>query len=211
MNSKSIYKSLCGSRKHLKETWKPVGSGLERHRILPKHQGGTYEESNCTYLTHREHILAHYLLWRIHAHHEDRSAYKMMKGTKCYPPRVGKTLSAETRRKIGKGNKGKTITEETRKKLSESLKGRPNTEEHNRKISEAKKGKKRGPMTEEQKLKISKACKGKLAWNKGKSPSAEHAEKLRKVRKGKKWWNNGEQEALASACPASGWKRGRLR
>jgi hypothetical protein len=37
-----IYKNLCARGKNLKEQWKPVGSGLERHRILPAHQGGEY-------------------------------------------------------------------------------------------------------------------------------------------------------------------------
>ena len=40
MNSyKNIYNNLVYSRQNLKEKWKAIGSGLERHRIIPRHQG----------------------------------------------------------------------------------------------------------------------------------------------------------------------------
>lgn len=79
MNSKIIYHNLVNSRKHLREKWKP-GSGLQRHRIIPKHSGGTYDPPNCTYLTKREHVIAHYLLWRIHRNPLDLGAMKMISG-----------------------------------------------------------------------------------------------------------------------------------
>lgn len=83
MNSKDIYNKLCESRKDLKEQWIP-GSGIHRHHILPKHNGGEDEESNYTYLTIREHIIAHYLLWRIYRNVNDLRSMKML-GAKLTP------------------------------------------------------------------------------------------------------------------------------
>ena len=178
---------------HLEEDWKPVGSGLERHRILPKHQGGTYAKSNCTYLTRREHILAHYLLWRINGHDGDLNAWQRMKGVKCYPPRLGKTLSAETKRKMSEAHKGKKHSEEAKRKMSEALKGK----------IPWNKGKKLPPQTKEWKRKRGEAMKGKKC-------SEETKRKISEANKGRTWWNNGEQTTLAHACPGSGWKRGRM-
>lgn len=91
MNSNNIYNALCAKGKELKEQWKP-NSGLHRHHIIPKHAGGTDSECNFTYLTVREHILAHYLLWRIHQNPNDLRAMKML----------GANLTPEMRKTIGK-------------------------------------------------------------------------------------------------------------
>jgi hypothetical protein len=77
MDSKLIYKHLCESRKSLVESY-GVGSGLHRHHIIPRHSGGADEVSNFTYLTVREHIIAHYLLWRIHRNPNDLRSMKML-------------------------------------------------------------------------------------------------------------------------------------
>lgn len=90
MNSTHIYHALCSSRKPLSEKWKH-GSGLHRHHIVPKHSGGTDEESNYTYLTPREHVIAHYLLWRIYRNPNDIRSMKML----------GAKLSTEQRRITG--------------------------------------------------------------------------------------------------------------
>lgn len=79
MNSKLIYIFLCQFRKVLKEQYGP-GSGLHAHHIIPRHVGGADDESNFTYLTVREHILAHYLLWRIYKNPNDLRAMKMLGG-----------------------------------------------------------------------------------------------------------------------------------
>lgn len=117
MNSyKIIYNNLVYSRQNLKKEWKPIGSGLERHRIIPRHQGGTYKENNCTYLTRREHIIAHWLLWKINGHIGDLYAYRYMRGITVYPM-LGKFHSEETKQKIAKSLKGKKHTiKRTRKK-----------------------------------------------------------------------------------------------
>ena len=76
---KRIYHNLCESRSHLKEQHK-YGSGLDRHHILPKHAGGTDEDDNYTYLTPREHIIAHWLLWKIDGKKGDKLAIQLLKG-----------------------------------------------------------------------------------------------------------------------------------
>ena len=77
MNSKLIYKNLCENRKGIKESYKPK-SGLHKHHIIPKHMGGADDESNFTYLTPKEHQIAHYLLWRIYKNVNDLRSMKML-------------------------------------------------------------------------------------------------------------------------------------
>lgn len=86
----SIYYTLCQSKKQLKEQWLP-GSGLHRHHILPVHSGGTDDEENLTYLTPREHVIAHFLLWKIHNNPNDLRSMKML----------GAKLTVQQRRIIG--------------------------------------------------------------------------------------------------------------
>ena len=83
MFSINIYTKLCSHRKNLKDSYKPF-SGLHRHHIIPKHSGGNDEDDNYTYLTIREHIIAHYLLWRIHKNPNDLRSMKML-GSKLSP------------------------------------------------------------------------------------------------------------------------------
>lgn len=72
-----IYNNLCIRGKQLKENWIPH-SNLHRHHIVPKHSGGTDDEENYTYLTIREHIIAHFLLWKIHKNPNDLRSMKML-------------------------------------------------------------------------------------------------------------------------------------
>lgn len=53
---------------------------MERHHIIPRHAGGTNNEKNITCLQHKEHVLAHHLLWKIHGNVNDKLAYCMLKG-----------------------------------------------------------------------------------------------------------------------------------
>jgi uncharacterized protein YbdZ (MbtH family) len=48
----------------------------ELHHIIPKHQGGTDDESNLVYLTVYEHILAHYLRAKEYEHTNKRLYYQ---------------------------------------------------------------------------------------------------------------------------------------
>ena len=74
-----IYDNLVNGRKHLKEQWQPF-SGLQRHHIIPKHQNGPDEDWNFTYLTKREHVIAHWLLWKINGNPLDLGSMKMISG-----------------------------------------------------------------------------------------------------------------------------------
>jgi hypothetical protein len=100
--------------------------------------------------------------------------------------------NAEWRRKISEVNKGKTISEETRKKIGESHKGEKNyfygkhlSEETRKKMSKAQKGEKSHcfgkPLSEETRKKISESEKGKIV----KSRTVEHCKKLSKSLKGR--------------------------
>lgn len=72
-----IYNNLCSSRKYLAIHYRR-GSELHRHHIIPKHNGGSDNNENFTYLTVREHIIAHYLLWRIYNQPNDLRAMYML-------------------------------------------------------------------------------------------------------------------------------------
>ena len=91
---------------------------------------------------------------------------------------VAKTLSDETRRKIGEAGKGKLISAEHRRKLSEAHKGKkkpPFSAEHRRKMSEAHKGK---THSAEARRKMSETRKGR-------KHSAEARRKMSEAQKGK--------------------------
>lgn len=51
-----------------------------RHHIIPKHMGGTDDESNIIELTVEEHAQAHLKLYNKHGKHEDLCAYHMLSG-----------------------------------------------------------------------------------------------------------------------------------
>lgn len=90
MDSKRIYMNLCESRKNRKNDYGP-GSGLHAHHIIPRHMGGKDDVSNITYLTVKEHIFAHKLLWKINKNPNDLRAMYML----------GANLTSEQRRVTG--------------------------------------------------------------------------------------------------------------
>ena len=174
---KEIHDNLVNSHKHLKEEWKPVGSCLERHHIIPKHIGGLDEEDNYTYLTHREHIIAHWLLWKLHGRSEDRIAARAMSGKDI---KVA-YHSEETRRKMSEAKKGIYVPWNKGKKIDNKRTGLKHSEETKKKMSEARMGK----VPWNKGLKIGDKCKAKdqEAWkrkcgemNKGRA----HTEEARK-------------------------------
>jgi len=82
----TIYHNLCNSKKHLKDNW-CVGSGLHRHHIIPTHSNGLDEEENFTYLTVREHIIAHFLLYKMYKMPNDLRSMKMLGAKLTYTQR----------------------------------------------------------------------------------------------------------------------------
>lgn len=72
-----IYIELCESRKSRKSMY-GVNSGLHRHHIIPRHSGGDNSPENLTFLTQREHKIAHFLLWKIHKNPNDLRAITML-------------------------------------------------------------------------------------------------------------------------------------
>lgn len=85
-----IYSNLCEGNKSRREDYKKY-SGLHEHHIVPKHMGGTDDDYNLTYLNVREHIIAHYLLWKIYKNPNDLRSMKML----------GANLSTQYRKIIG--------------------------------------------------------------------------------------------------------------
>nr|YP_009184806.1 putative HNH homing endonuclease [Jenufa perforata]ALO62924.1 putative HNH homing endonuclease [Jenufa perforata] len=55
---------------------------LYRHRILPGHEGGTYNEENVLLITYKEHTLAHYYRFLAYSKLADLKAFILMKGQK---------------------------------------------------------------------------------------------------------------------------------
>ena len=157
---KRIYDNLVYSHQGLKEEWEPVGSGLVRYRILPGHQGGTYIEDNCSYLNHREHISAHWLLWKLHGNHGDYKAWRCMSGRDPIPSRLGAKHTDESKEKMSIAKKGTYVPWNKGLKGEQKAwnKGISPTQEVRTKISKTLTGK---PMPEETKLKISKTIKAK--------------------------------------------------
>lgn len=151
---KEIYDKLVTSRSQLKTEWEK-NKKLFRHRIKPGHQGGNYTQDNCTYLTLKEHIIAHYLLWKINGHSGDYRAYKLMSGVEAPFTKH----DDYTKQKISKSHKGVQLSNEHKRLISEGQKGRiggfkgkKHTKDTIKKMRDSKKGK---PMSEEAKLKLS--------------------------------------------------------
>jgi hypothetical protein len=87
----TIYDNLCESRKS-KHTDYRKGSGLHEHHIIPTHNGGQDSQDNYTYLTAREHVIAHFLLWKINGMVNDLRSMHML----------GAKLTYEQRRIVGR-------------------------------------------------------------------------------------------------------------
>lgn len=84
----TLYDRICQVNKVRCEQY-AKGSGLHQHHIIPRHMGGTDDIENLTYLTVREHIIAHYLLWKIHNNPNDlRSMHMLGANLSTYQRRI---------------------------------------------------------------------------------------------------------------------------
>jgi len=80
MNYKLHYENLISKYGLAK---RPINSiGYERHHILPKSLGGDNSPENLTYLTGRQHVLAHWLLYRLYNNSEMAMAFFIMRANK---------------------------------------------------------------------------------------------------------------------------------
>jgi len=87
----------------------------------------------------------------------------------------GKSLSQETKNKIGNSNRGKTRTDDVRKKLSDANRRRKHSQETRKKMSESQKGK---VFSEEHRRKLSDAKQGDKHPNFGKKFTIETRKKI---------------------------------
>ena len=130
------------------------------HHILPKHMGGTDEETNLIKLTVDAHAEAHKKLWEEYGHWQDYLAWQGLSKRvgreelikmKYYYTHLGKPKSEEHRQKLSESHKGKIFTEETKNKMSLSAKGnknrrgKPMSDELKKQYSQNMTGIKRGP------------------------------------------------------------------
>jgi hypothetical protein len=102
MNWTIIYKNLIDNAILEKRT-KSTEIYYENHHIIPKHMGGDNSKNNLVLLTFREHVLAHYLLWRIHGHEGDKLMYSLRNLQTEEAQRLRVKLAVEANRNGGKG------------------------------------------------------------------------------------------------------------
>lgn len=99
----------------------------EVHHIIPRHSGGLDDASNLVRLSHRYHILAHYILYRWKHQLGDKIAYKMMSGQITNPmhdieiQNYHKQImnSVDVRTKISIAQTSRFTDPEERKKVSD--------------------------------------------------------------------------------------------
>jgi hypothetical protein len=82
MNYKLHYEKLIAKHGLQK---RPVNAiGFERHHILPKSLGGDNSQTNLIYLTARQHVFAHWLLFKIHKNSKMAMAFFMMRANRSH-------------------------------------------------------------------------------------------------------------------------------
>ena len=102
MNWSAIYKNTIDKALMEKRT-KSTEIYYEYHHIIPKHMGGDNSEDNLVLLTFREHVLAHYMLWRMHGHIGDKVMFLMRGNQKQESQKLRVKLAVEANRNGGKG------------------------------------------------------------------------------------------------------------
>lgn len=232
----------------------------EKHHIIPRSLGGSDEPLNLVELTPREHFIVHALLPKmVTGAHRRKMLYAFWMMSVCsenhsrYIPRAsvlyasqrnafilaqtGKTLSDETKEKIGNAHRGKKVSEETKRKISAAMKGKssPKSNEHRAAISASLKGRKNTwtHSTSEKQKEATRIANKNRTWS---NEQRQHMSQVAKSRVGeirseegrknlsegaKKRFsvphitiNNGVKNALIPLSKLSdypGWVRGRIK
>jgi hypothetical protein len=120
---------------------------LHKHHILPRHAGGSDDDSNIIHLTVEQHSLAHKQLYERFGRWQDRLAWLALSGIVGHEEAV-----SESAKKGGETNKGRIKSKSHCQNLSLAKLGKkygPHSKEHKEKISKGLKGKRKPPRTEE--------------------------------------------------------------
>lgn len=184
-----------------------------KHHIIPKHAGGTDDESNLIELTITEHAEAHKILYETHGRWQDRVAWLSLSGIMKDEERVYEILK-------NSNPGGYKHTEEAKQKLSIMRLGEknpmfgkpaPNKGHQRPGIGGRKKGTK-WSAEERKKQEEIRSKPGYYDYNKDLSRrekiSSAHKGKVGSA-KNKFWFNNGVTETYATECPI-GFNKGRL-
>ena len=80
-----------------------------KHRIVPGHRGGEYEDGNVVELSITQHAMWHFAEWQLHGHVGDMVAWKGLAGMISKEEAI-RLIQQETCREVGRTNKGKKGT-----------------------------------------------------------------------------------------------------
>jgi len=133
--------------------------GFHKHHVVPKHLGGTDDESNLVLLHPYDHAIAHFVRWKIFGTHGDAWAFNRLKRWVDAGSLTVKGMrhSEATKKVIGQHSAArprKPHSEETKATISAAKAGRPSN----------RKGTTHSPEAIE---KMRQAHLGQPAWNKG--------------------------------------------
>ena len=144
---------------------------IHKHHIIPKHAGGTDDESNLIELTIEQHAEAHRLLYEQYGRLEDKRAWLGLSGIMTKEEIIYDILTAPKseshKLSISKGNKGKPRPYAIGNNYASITKGIPKTENHKEKLRKPKKDK----------TNYLNNTNGK--GNSGKPKSKEHIDKMK--------------------------------
>ena len=76
----NIYEQFIEYCRSVEEEEIQSGIYMERHHVVPKHCGGSDEDSNIIRVSRKNHILAHFYRWIAYDSKPDRVAYYFMVG-----------------------------------------------------------------------------------------------------------------------------------
>jgi hypothetical protein len=183
------------------------------HHIIPKHAGGTDDESNLMQLTIEEHADAHRILYETFGRWQDRVAWLSLSGIMLDEERIYEIIS-----NANKGNpSGYRHSNETKAKLSAIKVGELNPQFGKPAANRGVKrpgigGRKRGTKWSEEERKKQIEIRSRDGFYSF-TQNTDRNEKIKQARLGKTgaaagkfWYTNGEIETYATECLVGFWK-----